>query len=293
MNISYDAYRAFCCVARTGSITAAAREMLSTQPNLTRTIHQLEDAVHCRLFERSNRGVSLTKEGERLYAHVSVAFEHIAAGEAEIEKSVRLEAGLVSIAASEVALRCFLLPILSAFREMHPKVRVRVGNYSTPEAIRALRDGFAELAAVTTPIDEDDSLDRKTLARFSEVPVCGLRCPELISGRHSLSELAKYPIVGLGRQTKTCEFYARVFAAHGLSYSPEIEAATADQIMPLVEAGLGIGFVPESFLAENRSVRRIALEESIPERKICLLTRKESALSLPAAELQRLCLPER
>ena len=56
MLISYDAYRVFYTVARLGSFTKAAGTLLSSQPNLTRTIRNLESALGCTLFVRSNRG---------------------------------------------------------------------------------------------------------------------------------------------------------------------------------------------------------------------------------------------
>lgn len=83
MIVSYDAYRVFYTVARFGSFTKAASVLLASQPNLTRTIRNLESALGCTLFVRSNRGVSLTPEGEKLFARVSVACEQIQAGEEE------------------------------------------------------------------------------------------------------------------------------------------------------------------------------------------------------------------
>ena len=73
MLISYDAYRVFYTVARLGSFTKAAGTLLSSQPNLTRTIRNLESALGCTLFVRSNRGAVLTPEGEKLFARVAVA----------------------------------------------------------------------------------------------------------------------------------------------------------------------------------------------------------------------------
>ena len=72
MVISYDAYRTFYTVAKLGSFTRAANALMSSQPNLTRTIRNLESMLGCTLFVRSNRGVSLTPEGEKLFARVSV-----------------------------------------------------------------------------------------------------------------------------------------------------------------------------------------------------------------------------
>ena len=70
MVISYDAYRTFYTVAKLGSFTRAANALMSSQPNLTRTIRNLESVLGCTLFVRSNRGVSLTPEGEKLFARV-------------------------------------------------------------------------------------------------------------------------------------------------------------------------------------------------------------------------------
>ncbi|MFR5786716.1 MAG: LysR family transcriptional regulator [Christensenellales bacterium] len=115
MLISYDAYRVFYTVARLGSFTKAAGTLLSSQPNLTRTIRNLESALGCTLFVRSNRGAVLTPEGEKLFARVAVACEQIQAGEEELASDRSLQSGVVSIGASETALHGFLLPVLGAF----------------------------------------------------------------------------------------------------------------------------------------------------------------------------------
>jgi len=112
MQISYDYYRVFYHVAKFRSFTRAAEVLLSNQPNVTRAVKNLESALGCTLFIRSNRGVQLTEEGERLYAHIRLAFEHIQRGEEELALSKSLGSGLVSIGASETALHGLLLPVL-------------------------------------------------------------------------------------------------------------------------------------------------------------------------------------
>ena len=99
MYIHYDSYRIFYYVAKYRSFTQAAAMLLCNQPNVTRTIKNLESDLGCALFIRSNRGVRLTPEGERLYEHVRIAVEHIEAGEREIALDRSLSQGTVSIGA--------------------------------------------------------------------------------------------------------------------------------------------------------------------------------------------------
>ena len=77
MNINYDYYKIFYYVAKCGGVSQAARVLLQNQPNLTRTIKNLENQLGCPLFLRTRHGMKLTAEGKTLYKHVRIAFEHI------------------------------------------------------------------------------------------------------------------------------------------------------------------------------------------------------------------------
>lgn len=111
MYISYDYYRIFYYVAKYSSFTKAATVLRNNQPNMTRAIKNLESELGCKLFVRSNRNVTLTPEGEKLYEHVSVAFHHIESAENELQLDKNLQGGSISIGATEVALHCFAVTI--------------------------------------------------------------------------------------------------------------------------------------------------------------------------------------
>lgn len=293
MFISYDHYRIFYFVAKYGSFTKAAEILLSNQPNLTRTIRSLETSLGCTLFERSNKGVRLTPDGGKLYDHISIAFEHIEAGEQEISSKNSLKKGVLSIGASEIALRCFLLPILNEYRQKYPGIQIKISNVSTPSAVTMLKNALVDLAFVTSPIESDPELSRKNLRPLREVAVCGEAFSNLVNSENPVSfrRIAKKPIVSLGPKTSTYEFYLKLFLEHGASFSSDIEAATADQILPLVRHNLGIGFVPVDFLediTEDSGIYEIPLKEEIPKRYITLLKKKGRTLSPPAKELERI-----
>lgn len=51
-------------VAETGTITEAAKRLFISQPSLTNAIHELEKEMNIVIFNRTNKGISLSKEGE-------------------------------------------------------------------------------------------------------------------------------------------------------------------------------------------------------------------------------------
>ena len=279
MTGSLDRYFVFYQVARCKNITQAAAALYSSQPNVTHTVKELERQLGCSLFVRTNKGVQLTPEGTLLYAHVAPAVEHLHRAEEELKLQTQLRMGSISIGASEVALRCLLLPILRQFRLEYPDIQVRVSNFSTPQAVSALEDGLV----VTTPVEPGKGITMVELRSIRETAVCSPGLGLFPARPISPEELSQYPLVSLGRNTMTYRLYEQWFLENGLPFRPDIEAATADQILPLVQNDLGIGFVPEDFLtAETQGIRPIPLTVPLPERRICLL-KKQERLPGPAA----------
>ena len=290
MNVNYDYYRVFYYVAKYKSFTGAANALLNNQPNITRMMKKLEEELGWTRFIRQRHGVTLTPEGEKLYRHVSIAFEHILWGEEEIARDQSLRAGIVTIAASEIALRCVLLPVLKLFRKTYPGVRVRILNYSTPQAIDILKKGLADFAIVTEPFDLPAGLYANVLRGIQEVPVCSTAFSLATGTSLTDEQLKRYPLIGLGANTSSFAFYSEFFNKLGLPYAPDVEAATADQILPMIKSELGIGFVPTDFLETEALEKLIILkmEPPIPSRNICMLKRRNTPLSVAAAKLERM-----
>lgn len=293
MNISYDAYRVFYHVAQQRSFTKAAAILYSNQPNVTRTIKNLEAALGCPLFIRSNRSVQLTPEGEELLSHIAPAMEQIRAGEESIQLHSKLHGGIVRIGASEIALHHVLLPVLKSYRQKYPGIRLRIYNSNTQQAVSALKERLVDFSLITPPIELPEHCQLTELAHFQELPICGSAYGEFPKTPLTLAQLASYPLISLCKGTSTHQLYTTWFQKHGLIFSPDIEAATADQILPMIQANLGIGFVPEYTArkaASEGSAAILPLLEYPPERSICLLKREDLPLSIAAGMLETMLL---
>ena len=289
MAVSYDYYKIFYYVCQCRSFTKAAEALGNNQPNITRCINNLEEELGCKLFARSNRGVSLTPEGERLYRRVAVACEQLQIGEDEVRQDGGLETGVVSIASSAVPLH-LLLDKLALFRVRYPGVKLRLISATMAQAVKALRQGQVDCALITTPVEPVSPLRMTPLVPFRDVLLCGPRYRELSEEVHSLTEWKDWPLIGQGLGSSGSEFYRRLFSKYGLPFHVDVEVSTQDQILPLVRCGLGLGFLAEQVAAAplaRGEIFQIRLQEEIPERFVCLVEDGAGTQSLAFKALRK------
>ncbi len=291
-NLEY--YKVFYYVAKYKNMTKAAAALMSNQPNVTRVMNLLEAQLGCRLIVRSNRGITLTAEGQQLYAHVSSAFEQIQMGEQELEQALKLEKGAIYIGTSETALHGYLLEQLGAFHRKYPDIRLKIFNFTTPEALSALKNHQIDFAVVTTPVDGGADFREIILKPYQVILAGGSQFAQMAEKGVCLKDLTRYPLVSLSQSTKTFEYYRRLFWEHGLVYEPDIEVATTDLIMPMIINNLGIGFLPYAFAKEaidKGEAVEIPVKEGVPDRNICLVTQVQRTLSVAAEEFINMLLP--
>jgi DNA-binding transcriptional LysR family regulator len=74
----------FVRIVEAGSLSAAAAQMGSTQPTISRRLQWLEKMLGLRLLQRSTHAMRLTEDGERCYAHARALLENWAAVEADL-----------------------------------------------------------------------------------------------------------------------------------------------------------------------------------------------------------------
>lgn len=291
MDVTYDYYRIFYYVAKYKSFTKAAAILMNNQPNISRSMNNLEKQLGCTLFIRSNRGITLTPEGKRLYSYVSVAYKQLQSAELELSNSSRLESGAVTISASETALHGILLDALKDFRKDYPGIHIHIFNHHTTQALQSVRNGLADFAVITTGPQVRKSFKEIRLKEYRERLICGPKYQFLANEKHHLADLKQYPYVSLSRNTVTHEYYTNFYLEHGLIFNPEIEVATSDQLIPVISHDLGIGFVPDILLdnyPNSNDIYEIPLHENIPSRNICLVEDINHPLSGAATKLKNM-----
>lgn len=280
--ISYEYYKVFYYCGRFMNFTKAAAALDTSQSSVSHTINTLEYQLGCRLFVRSNRGISFTAEGERLFSYVSEGCGYFIKGENELMSGFSASSGTVYLSATETALHCCLFDVLNRFKKRYPDIKFIIENSSSYEAVNYVNSSKSDYAILSAPTDIPTGTSEKVLLEFQDVLIGGDDFRKLAKKKISLRQLADYPYVSLCGGTATRSFFDAVFEREGIIIRPDIEAATTDMILPMVRNNMGLGFVPEPMTENAGGISVIRTSEEIPRRSINIVY-KNNIVKSPAA----------
>lgn len=168
-----NALRAFDIAARQGSFTAAAAELRVSQAAVSRHISALEDIVGLKLFHRSHRKVTLTREGRSYSMAVAAALDDLERATDQLRRE--REAQLIAITAFPTMAARWLVPRIGSFLTQHPLIDVQIT--SSRQAANFGRDSFDFAIEFERPRQHGVRYD--PLFEREVVPVCS---PALLSG---------------------------------------------------------------------------------------------------------------
>jgi DNA-binding transcriptional LysR family regulator len=250
--------RVLVAVARTGSVTGAARELHYSQPSVSHHLARLEAETGAKLVQRAGRGIRLTAAGRLLAERGAEILGRLDAASAELAAHVGLRKGRVRLAAFPSALGTFVPAAASRLAADHPGLELRLLETEPPEAVGMLRAGDVDAALIFRyeegAPDEDGIRTRLLLAD-----------PTYLVTTDGGTDLAGYRdgewIAGCER----CRIHLIDMCA-GAGFRPRISYTTDDYVavQSLVAAGLGVTTLPGLALAaaRNPAVRAAELPNS-------------------------------
>lgn len=259
MNIPWDLIRTFRSVAKTGSLSAAAKELSLTQPTIGRHIDLLEDATKLTLFVRSREGMTITDQGSDLVAiseemaKAANEFERRASGYDETIK------GLVRISANEIFGVLILPKILPIFAKQYPDIEIEL-TVSNSAANLLQRD--ADVAIRMFRPTQNDLIARK----ITELPLGFFAHKDYFEDRaqpQKISDLRDHSFIGFDRDTS----FIDAARSLGEEFKPSDFSFRCDNILAHTEAirsGLGIGVTHQELAKTWQGVERVLPQIALP-----------------------------
>lgn len=217
---------------------------------LSRSIRQLEGEVATTLFERDNRSVRLTRQGETFLAWARETLTGWDAIRHTLQEQSGTLQGEVSLYCSVTASYSFLFELLSRLRRDHPQIEIKLHTGDPEDAMARVMAGSEDIAIGARPDALPAGLAFKPITRSQLVFIASARHRarhELERPRPDPAGWAATPMIlpesGLARQR--LERWFRDLGTVPLIYA---QVAGNEAIVSMVSLGFGVGLVPRIVL---------------------------------------------
>jgi DNA-binding transcriptional LysR family regulator len=233
----------FQSVASTGSMSKAALELNTVQSNVTARIKSLEDEVGFTLFERTNRGVTLTAAGQRLLPFAARAARLLE----DAKRAVADEgtpSGALTIGSLDTTAALHLSPALTRYVAAYPAVDLSLRTGTTAELIEQVLDRQLDGAYVCGPVNHPDLLADP----FVREELVILTAPSVTS----FEALSRKPDLKIVVLKAGCSYRLQLeamLARRGIVGTRLLEFGTIEAIVACVSAGVGVTLLPRALLS--------------------------------------------
>jgi DNA-binding transcriptional LysR family regulator len=251
--VEFRHLRAFEAVARLTSFTQAAGELLITQPALTRTIQQLEDALGATLLDRSSRHVEMTADGRAFLDYAQRILAELDRGIGAVRRQASIRLGF-----------SWLLPdpwAQDTVARFEKATGITVNLIRADDALEAVRQGKVDVAVVC---GQDASAAVRVVHLFNEsrVAVCSVHSRLADKSEMDWADVPQWPLVVNIASGTTGPWSWPA----GAGPKTVVETGNFDEWIESVAADRGIGVIPDVAVRRNihPGVRFIALRDAPP-----------------------------
>lgn len=264
----------FVAIVEEQSITRAAEREFIAPSAVSKRIADLEQATQTQLLYRHRKGVEPTPAGQTLLGHARIILRNLAQLESEIVDYADGVRGQVRLLASESALFGYFPDALSSFAQRYPDIRIDLAAQTSHAVVQAVSDGITDIGIFWGDLPtgslqvEPCYSDRLVVVARDDHPLAAMDTLHF-------AEVLAYDLVEQESGSAIQALLARQATMLGIVPRTRMRVAGYDAVCRMVEAGMGIGIVPQNYaarLSPAMGVVGLALNEDWTERqyKVCV-----------------------
>jgi DNA-binding transcriptional LysR family regulator len=267
VSVTQTQLRSFLAVVRTGSVSAAARELVVTQPSVSAAVSALSRELGVALLERDGRGVRPTPAGSEFAAYATDVVGLLDEGTRAARAAESASGQRLRIAAVTTAAESFVPPLMQAFALAHPDIGLSLEVGNRDRVLEIVLGHHADVAFGGRPPEDAriaaHAIHANELVLITSVDDVLAGGPAVTAG--ALAErrwLLREP--GSGTRLANEQFLARA----GL-VAETLTLGSNGAIKQAARAGLGISLVSRDAVAfelESGALAAIPLETGPPSR---------------------------
>ena len=245
--MTLDQLKTFLWVSRLGGVRKAAQEMNITQPAVSGRISALEESLGTTLFERTHKGVSLTKQGVLLRDYAEKIADLVERIKSNVVPAESVNS-LLRIGVAETIVQLWLPTFLSALYEKYPNLNVEISVDVSVDLRQQLIERSLDLAILMGPVSEF-SVDNVELPPVELAWFAAADAP--------VPEMGTVPIISYNRNSRP---YRELRREATKRYGENIKIFPSSSIyagLEMVASGIGVGIFPKQLGKELINQNRI------------------------------------
>lgn len=263
-------------VSRTGSYSAAARELGYTQPAITYQMRALERAAGSPIAVRRGRTMHLTDAGRVLLAHADRILAAVRSAERDLAALAGVPTGVIRVAAFPSSCAALVPAAMVSMHHAHPDVTVELVQADLPQAREQARRGEVDLAiGYHFRTDPPDTASDGEIGGLTRLPITAEDVHLILPVGHPA---ARHRLIGIDQLADATwiiasrRFHTMLTAAAApFGFTPHIMRVADDYVtmQSLVAHGFGVALVPNMALIVHRDARIVPRTlRDWPQRKI-------------------------
>lgn len=239
--------KSFVAVATLKSFSAAARELHTVQPAISRHIAALEEELGTRLFIRNTRDVQITAAGLQLLSDGKALLKQFDDAKSRSQKAAKGELGDLRVGYLPSACLSLIPYLVKRFHTQFPHVEISLHEMTVAEQLIAFKNDDIDVG-VSRPLPTEGvfGLDSALLYRDHLCVVV----PEehvMVQNEHiKLSDLQKENIILFHREEAVGLFDTIIHLCQANGFSPNLSAQPKHMqtLLTMVASGLGVAIAP-------------------------------------------------
>lgn len=269
----YDFY----IIAKEGNITKAAEKINVSQPNLSRSINTLENTMNLKLLNRTNKGISLTKDGIELYKKIDPLFSNfnLATNGEEI-------IGTLTIGTTRNIADNLLSKYLILFNNLYPDVKIKILTDSASNLYDYLENHKIDVLIDYLPYGKDNAkfdMVVKPIGAFSTCFACSKSYYEKIKNNiNTIKDLSDYNLVIPGSSRRR-QLLDDIIQLSNTELNPIIEMPDSKLMIDFVKEKDFIGyFIKEELKGSELEI--LKLIDKLPTNPFGLIYHKSTTTDI-------------
>lgn len=281
-NINLNLYKTFYDVAKSESISEAAKKTFTSQPAISKSIKKLEETLNVKLFYRNLDGIKLTSEGEKLLFYVEEAFNNLLVGERNITENEKLQSGKLTIGVPSQIGTFFVFDSISKFHKIYPNIEITIISSSTKSLLKKLKLHEIDFIIDSSPInDVQEDVIIRPLKKVDNCFIVSKKYEDKIKNIKSLNDIENYPLILPVPNTSNRSNLDLLFEKSGIKPTNVMNIHTSEMILGAVKKDLGIGYIIEDLIIDDPEVCKINIKEKLPKIEINLVYVKKYLTIVP------------